>query len=640
MKKTILIITVFSFLCSFAQDISYLDSLKKVHKKHNAVILKDYDKITIDIKDEELVIKRQVYKRMFYTNNKAQAYSEDDITSSSFKIIDKLEFFTEVRKNNKYKKIKGKKYTIDKYIDNDVFYQDEKTYNFVYPSLCENAISNLKYTYHLTEPRLLLGNFFKSVFPIEDLEFIVDVDENIDIDFVKYNFDSLNYDYSVKNEKHRKIYSFKVKKIKALDLGDNPPPIRYTLPHVLPYIKSYKTKTQTVNILRNNSDLYAWYKSLLNKSPCTDIEELSAKSKEITDKYTSEKEQAKAIFNWVQNNIKYIAVEVGIGGFVPEKPSNVYKNKYGDCKGMAYILYNMLKSVDIESHITWVGTTDLPYKYSEIPSPVVDNHMITTYIDSTGNYYYLDATNENLIFGFPSAFIQGKQVMIEKNDSFEIRTIPVIPADENQIRDSIYMKIEGNNIIAKGNVEFTGYNCIRICDRLDNIFEEKKRNKFLENYIERGNNKFSVEKTLVSKNKEKNKISIKYDFSIGNYITQSEDEIFINMNIFKSMLTEKIKKDRKSPMRFYMKNSYKYYVELEIPNNYKLEHLPPNSEFENDIYKYYIKYTKKDENHLIYEMYSHYNTLQLNKEDFYKFNEFIEDIHKNFRELVILKKIN
>jgi len=281
----------------------------------------------------------------------------------------------------------------------------------------------------------------------------------------------------------------------------------------------------------------------------------------------------------------------------------------------------------------------LPYRYEEIPTPVVDNHMILTYIDKNNKYYYLDATGPNVIFGFPSSFIQGKEAMISKGDDYEIRVVPTILADMNQQNDSINISIDENTIKGEGKIRLLGYFFTTFRNRTSKILEEKKLAKFMNGYLERGNNKFIVQKAQQKINEEDGYVDVNYDFTIGNYISRGNNQIFINMNIFKSMLNKKIKEDRVFPMKFEMSNSYKYYLKLKIPEGYKVEHLPKNVSLENEIYKLTINYTKEGDNFLVYELYSHYDTLQLNKEDFDKFNEFIVSVSKNFREVVILKKI-
>ena len=621
-----------------AQNITYLENLKKEYKGDNIVILKDYDKITINIKKGKLVILREVYSRNFYTNNKAQIYAKDQVVSSNFRILKKIEAYTEVKKKGKYKKIKVKEIKENKYIDNNVFYQDTKTHDFVFPSLREDAISNLRYIYQQKEPHLLNENFFQSNFPIEDLEMIIDVDENVNMGFVKFNFDSIDYDSTFEHKKHRKIYTFRAKKIKKIEFKRYPPPVRYVIPHLVPYIKSYKVNGETKNVLRNTQDLYNWYHSLLTNVACNDIEELKKEAIKIAAPFKTEEEKTKAIFKWVQKNIKYIAVEVGIGGFIPDCASNVYKNKYGDCKGMANILYHMLKAVNIKSYLTWVGTVDLPYSYEQIPTPMVDNHMILTYIDKNGKYNFLDATDENVTFGMPSSFIQGKEALIGKGENYEIKNIPIIPAEKNLKSDSIYLSIDNDVLKGTGNITYTGYYYVNIRRQINNIFDQKKQNKFLNRYLDRGNNKFLVKKSTIKTNEDKGIVNLQYDFTIGSYISKTKDQIFINMNIFKGILVNKIKKDRVYPMRFAMKNTYQYYIKLEIPKGYLIDHIPNNVNFANKIYKFNIQYQSQKNNYLIYNLYVQYNTMQLNKKDFELYNELTKTINNNFREVVILKK--
>ena len=65
------------------------------------------------------------------------------------------------------------------------------------------------------------------------------------------------------------------------------------------------------------------------------------------------------MFYWVQDNIRYIAFENGIMGFKPDAAQNVLNKKYGDCKGKANLLKEMLKLAGYDARLTWIGTSDL-----------------------------------------------------------------------------------------------------------------------------------------------------------------------------------------------------------------------------------------------------------------------------------------
>ena len=82
-------------------------------------------------------------------------------------------------------------------------------------------------------------------------------------------------------------------------------------------------------------------------------------------------DKARLIFNWVQDNIKYVAFEDGMGGFIPRPAASVCHKRYGDCKDMASIITDMLRYAGIKGNITWVGSDELPYDYTEI----ADGHI-------------------------------------------------------------------------------------------------------------------------------------------------------------------------------------------------------------------------------------------------------------------------
>src|SRR5581483_12039727 len=92
--------------------------------------------------------------------------------------------------------------------------------------------------------------------------------------------------------------------------------------------------------------------------------------------------KVKSIYYWVINNIKYVAFEDGMQGYIPRQADSICMKRYGDCKDMASIITAMLSVAKIPSYLTWIGTRDIPYSYDDVPLPMADNHMIATYMDN------------------------------------------------------------------------------------------------------------------------------------------------------------------------------------------------------------------------------------------------------------------
>ncbi len=213
-----------------------------------------------------------------------------------------------------------------------------------------------------------------------------------------------------------------------------------------------------MNVISNLDDLYKWYYTFVEGLNKEQSPELEAIVKKIKSESTSEIDLVKNVFYWVQTNIQYIAFEQGMRGLIPHSGNYICEKRYGDCKDMANLIVNMLQLADVKAYHTWIGTRDLPYRYTEVPTPIVDNHMIATYISPDGKYYFLDATSDYTPFGFPSSMIQGKEALIGLDAKrYEVKEVLVLEKEKNQIFDSVTVKMENNQLVGTG---------IRLPDRI------------------------------------------------------------------------------------------------------------------------------------------------------------------------------
>lgn len=626
---------IFFSIGAFSQDYS---KLKEKYKKFSYVYLVKSRKIKVFTdKNDKLNITEERYIKKLYLNNKAAYYTDDEISYSSFDSLLSINVYTQVPVKGKYKKVKTKEFQKEKIITDRVFYDNITRVSFFFPSLKEDAVSNLKYKLLLKEPRLLNSFVFQEYRPVIKSELIVETGENINVGFLKFNTDTFNIKYLENKEKGKKIYTFITENINEFKTEENTAGYLYYVPHIIPYIDSYRVNDSTINLMGTVSRLFGWYKSLLKKADTSNTEKLRKKAEELVSGSKSEGEKVEKIFNWVQRNIKYIAEEDGLGGFIPDAPKNVFNKRYGDCKGKSFLLKTMLQSINIKSYLTWTGSNSLPYKYNENPTPSADNHIIVTYVSPENNILYLDATSKNIPFGKPTSFIQGKEVLIDKGNKYEINTVPICPAKDNRMKDSSDVRIDGTNLKGEGKTELTGYFYVKNKDYYDDETDIEKRKEFYNLNFNKGNNKFLIKHFSESVDKNKNIFKVDYDFIIGDYVIRTEKSIFVNMNLFKDVLTDKIKKTDKYDKFYDNKLSYDNYFNLQIPKEWKIDYIPENVKFQNKFFKYDIEYLIKD-NIIFYHFYVEYNAVKLTKDQFLLYNDFIKSLNKSFRQSISLIK--
>jgi len=384
--------------------------------------------------------------------------------------------------------------------------------------------------------------------------------------------------------------------------------------------------------------LYEWYYSLVeNINKDEDNQELVDLVKELTQDKTSDLEKVKAIYYWTQQNIKYIAFEYALGGFIPREANDVFKKKYGDCKDNSSILYKMLEIAGLKGNLTWIGTRSIPYTYEEVPTPAVDNHMILSY-EENGKTYYLDATGRYIQIDYPSSFIQGKEALVSYGGEYKIKEVPIIPANLNTIVDSTFIKISGRDITGKSSTKLTGYIKNNLFYNLENVRKQSDIKELYNKRFSKGNNKF-----LIKSFEEINKFSyeedffINYNFTIDGYAQNIGSEIFINPHLNKLVSLFKTKKDRKYGIEFDYKKQYSYTNIIEIPEGYTVDYMPESTTFKDDLITVKFSY-KVDGNKVICQQEVILNFILLSVEQQKTVNTIIEKAEKAYKEIIILKK--
>jgi transglutaminase-like putative cysteine protease len=118
------------------------------------------------------------------------------------------------------------------------------------------------------------------------------------------------------------------------------------------------------------------------------VETLAAK---IRGEHRSRDAQISAAIRFVQDDIRYLGIEMGRGSHEPRQPRATLEQRYGDCKDKAFLLSLLLGRLDVEAHPALVNTK-LRHRLDEfLPSPFLFDHVITQVVDG-GHTYWIDGT--------------------------------------------------------------------------------------------------------------------------------------------------------------------------------------------------------------------------------------------------------
>ena len=635
MKNFCLIFLLFISWSLISQD---LEKYKKQYPNDDIVRLQQETIINIKLNNGEFTIHKEVFEEDLYLNNSANYNSKRSISYSTFFNLDKIEASSFSKQDGKYVENKVVDFN-EKNNLNDSFYDDSKEVGFIYPKLAKGSKTNIKLTYNIKNPRFLSAFYFGDFYPIINNKVTIIADKNIEFTFKPFQLNNgAKITFKKKKRGENYVYTWSTKKTEKFEIESNAPNYKTILPHIIPIITSYQQDGKTKKLLDGVEGLYSWYYSLvenINKEETDPA--LTTLVEELTREKESDIEKVKAIYYWTQQNIKYIAFEYALGGFIPREANEVFQKKYGDCKDNSSILFKMLEIAGLQGNLTWIGTRKIPYTYEEVPTPAVDNHMILSY-ENKNNTYYLDATGRYIQIEYPSSFIQGKEALISNGNNFKVKKIPVVPAHLNKVVDTTYIQISNRDIIGTSNSTFSGYIKNNLFYNLENTRKEADVKELYNKRFLKGSNKF-----LIKSYKEENKFSydkdfsVSYNFSIQNYVQNIGSEIFINPHFNKIVSSVKTKEDRKYDIEFEYKRQFSHTNIIEIPDGYEVSYIPTSVSFTNDLISVNLSYST-DKNKIVCKQNVVFNFIKLNKEQQQKVNIFVEKTEKASKEIIILKK--
>ena len=102
----------------------------------------------------------------------------------------------------------------------------------------------------------------------------------------------------------------------------------------------------------------------------------SQKVAELIKDQTTPQQKMAAIATFMQRDIRYVAIELGIGGWQPHSAADVFAHRYGDCKDKATLMSAMLKQAGIDSYYVVINTSRGAVGPETPPMMFLFNHVI------------------------------------------------------------------------------------------------------------------------------------------------------------------------------------------------------------------------------------------------------------------------
>ena len=336
-----------------------------------------------------------------------------------------------------------------------------------------------------------------------------------------------------------------------------------------------------------------WY-TRLAKDRLAATPEIAAKARELTAGKTEFYDRAEAVAEFVQRDIRYFGIELGIGGYQPHAAGDVFRNRYGDCKDKATLLSAMLSTVGVHSALLMVDSRRNVVD-PDAPS-IVGNHMIaaieipkgynspklrSVVVASTGKRYLIfDPTWDQTPFGQLENNLQGGYgILMEGADSQAI-ALPVMSPELNTVRRQAKFELATDGGL-KGSVTEKRFGDLAEHSRVTfGTGDAKEQSDFLDHTLERDFPNFTLADVKTANIHSLNQdLVLSYTLASDRFAQMTGPLLMVRPRILGSeslnLHEESDHKPRTIPIDLHQTMQTTDDFEIQLPPGYTVDEMPP-----------------------------------------------------------------
>lgn len=357
----------------------------------------------------------------------------------------------------------------------------------------------------------------------------------------------------------------------------------------------------------------------------------------LTDKLTTKQEKVYILYNFLQQNTRYISIQLGIGGWQPLEAKFVGEKKFGDCKALSNYMVAMLKEAGVNACYVVVksGSGNHFNLIEDFSAPYYFDHVIACVPDKKDTIW-LECTDQTMSCGYTGSFTDNRKVLMVTDTGGTIVTTPHYSINENRGINNVHASVSNDGTLSAEVISiYTGL----LQEDLHDLYyhaTQKQRDKYYNHSLNLPT--YKVEN--INYKESKGRIpEIEEHISITslNYASVTGKRLFIQPNLFSKL--EKLTTDKPRKFDIVIDESHIAIdtIALEIPKGYSLESMPKNVSINNKFGFYSIEYSIKD--NLITTIRKHTeNENRFPASEYLELAKFYEQMYKADRAKMVFVK--
>ncbi|MEO8314100.1 MAG: DUF3857 domain-containing protein [Pseudomonadota bacterium] len=258
-------------------------------------------------------------------------------------------------------------------------------------------------------------------------------------------------------------------------------------------------------------------------------------------------EKMRVLAGFVQREVRYVSIQLGIGGYQPHAAPEVFLHRYGDCKDKATLLGVMLGEIGIESVPIIINSersrvrADMPPSMSfnhvilaiRLPRDLQNDSLLATVEQDGGRLLIFDPTDEMTPFGRIRGELQGNVGLLALAENSKLITLPQLKPDQAGVRRTAKFTLNEQGLLT-GEVKerITGQEALRQRNVLRATKREGDAIKMVEARLADSLASFQLADTT-SRNRDASELPLEWDYRISapSYARRSGDLLMVRPRV-------------------------------------------------------------------------------------------------------------
>lgn len=346
-------------------------------------------------------------------------------------------------------------------------------------------------------------------------------------------------------------------------------------------------------------------------------------------------EKVDLLYRYMQEKVRYVSVQLGIGGWQPFDAAYVANNNYGDCKALSNFMKAMLRKAGIESYPVITRRGDLIYKVKEDFVKHFFNHAIL-YVPEVD--YWLECTSNYYPPNYIGSDNMSRTALLVTAEGGKLKSTPLINPADNKELITAQMTIKANGsatVNYKSDLHGTTHERFR---RMANNQTTQKQKEWVLDVIPLAN--FDLTTFNIEAEKETPTAVFNFEGNVMKYASKAGKRMFIPLNKL-SVYSYIPPKDEDRTLPIYHDRAFNetFKMQIDLPEGYTVESLPyENDVLESEFGKYEIIVKQEGQKVLITRKITYY-PVEVAASKYNELRKFYKDVARREKaKLVAVEK--